>query len=450
MATERRDVVILGGGNAGMGVTVPTRAAGMSVTLIESRDLGGVCPNRGCTPKKVLVAAGHALHEIERAHVHAITVGKPRLDWARLIAREKDMIDGLPQSFGRTLDKRGVEVIAGRATLAGPNAVRVGDRVIEARHVVIATGSKPRALPFPGADLLVTSDDVLSDPTFPASIVFVGGGVIGLEFSHVFARAGARVTILEVLPRLLPALDAGAVEQVHRESTRIGIDVRLGAAVRRVERAGGRLRVVFEHEGREETVEADRVVNGAGRVADLDGLGLDAANIAHDGARVTVDAHLRSVSNPAAWVAGDALWSSPQLSPIATYEGRLVGRNIAENAGLTPDYAAIPSAVYTVPALATVGLTEADAKAKGLDIEVHENDMLDWFSAITYAETVAWSKVIVERGTGRIVGAHIVGHSGEELIHLFALAMRHGLPAAALRDMVYGFPTFAADVKSMV
>jgi glutathione reductase (NADPH) len=398
----------------------------------------------------VLVAAGHALHEIERAHVHAITVGRPKLDWARLIAREKDLIDGLPQSFAGTLAKRGVEVVAGRGVMIGPDTVRVGERTFQAQHIVVASGSKPRALAFPGADLMVTSDEVLSDPTFPASVVFVGGGVIGLEFSHVFARAGARVAILEVLPRLLPALDTDAVARLDAETRRIGVEVRTGATVRRIERAGGRLRVVFDHEGREDTIETDRVVNGAGRIADLDGLGLEAGGVAREGTRIAVDAHLRSTSNPAVWVAGDALWSSLQLSPIATYEGRLVGRNIVEGPRHVPDYAAIPSCVFTVPALASVGLTEADARSRGLDIEVHDNDMIDWFSAITYAETVAWSKVLVERETDRIVGAHMVGHAGEELIHLFALAMRHGLGAGALRDMVYGFPTFAADLKSVV
>lgn len=447
MAVERRDVVILGGGNAGMGVTVPTRAAGLSVTLVESRDLGGVCPNRGCTPKKVLVAAGHALHEIERAHVHGITVGAPTLDWAALIEREKKMIEGLPEGFARTLEKRGVEVIRGEARFAAPNAVRIGERVIEARHIVVASGSKPRALPFPGAELMAISDDVLDDRTFPASVVFVGGGVIGLEFSHVFARAGAQVTILEVLPRLLPGADADAVERVRAESERIGIDVITGVKVTRVERRASGFAVVFEHDGHERAIVAERVVNGAGRVANVDHLDLAAGNVAHDGTRLAVDAFLRSTSNPAVYVCGDVL-SSPQLSPIATYEGRLVGRNIVEGPRHRPDYASIPACVYTVPALASVGLTEAQAKE--LDVEVHVSDMTDWFSTITYAETVAWAKVLIERGSDRIVGAHMVGHAGEELIHLFAFAMRFGITAAQIRDTVFGFPTFSADVKSMI
>ena len=221
---DKYDVLILGGGNAGMGVTVPTRAAGLSVAMVESDLLGGTCPNRGCTPKKVLVAAGHALHEIERAKAHGITVGEPTLDWPALIDREKQMISHIPGALGRLMAERGVEVDPGPCGLRRPERRAVGDRRIEAGHIVIATGSKPRALPIPGAEHMITSDEVLSERALPREVVFVGGGVIALEFGHVYARAGAKVTILEVLPRLLPAMDGDAVAQVHAESEQIGID----------------------------------------------------------------------------------------------------------------------------------------------------------------------------------------------------------------------------------
>lgn len=450
MESKAYDVIILGGGNAGMGVTVPTRQAGLSVALIESWTLGGTCPNRGCTPKKVLVAAGHALDEIERAKAHHITVGKPSLDWPALIEREKQMIAHLPGAFAKTLETRGVDVIRGEGTFLGPNAVGVNGKRLEGKHIVIATGSKPRALPIEGAELMITSDEVLNAPDRPARVVFIGGGVIGLEFSHVFARAGSKVTILELLPRLLPNFEADAVEQIRLESQRIGIDVRTSVKVRRIERAGGALRVIFEQDGKEQSIAADRVVNGAGRVANVDGLNLDAAEVKHDRERIAVDEFMRSVSNPAVHVCGDVLTTSPQLSPIATYEGRMVGRNIVEGAKHKPDYASIPSCVFTVPALASVGLTEAAARQRGDKVTVHVNDMSDWFSARTYAETAAWAKVIVDDASDRVLGAHLVGHAGEELIHLFAFAIRFGITAGQIRDSVYGFPTYAADIKSML
>jgi len=449
MPSEIYDVAILGGGNAGFGVTVPTRAAGLKVVMVEARDLGGTCPNRGCTPKKVLVAAAHALHEIAQAHVHCISVGKPVLDWAGLIDREKELISGIPESLAETLEERGVELIRDHVRFVGPNEVEAGPHRIEAKRIVIATGSKPRPLPIEGAELMITSDEVLSERKLPASVVFVGGGVIALEFSHVYARAGVDVTILEVLPRLLPALDEDAVEEVRKESERIGIKVHTGVKVKRVEKTSKRLRTVFEVAGKEHLVKSDRVVNGAGRIANVAELDLDAGKVGHDSFRIAVDDYLRSQTNPSVYVCGDVT-ASPQLSPIATYEGRLVGRNIVEGATHKPDYASIPSAVYTVPALASVGLSEAKAREQGLKTKVQVNDMEYWFSTRTFAETVAWSKIIVDEDTDRIVGAHFVGHAGEELINLFGLAMKHGITASQIRDFVFAYPTFSADIKSML
>jgi glutathione reductase (NADPH) len=450
MATRGFDVVILGGGNAGMGVTVATREAGLKVAMIEPDLLGGTCPNRGCMPKKVLVAAAHALDEIERAKAHHITVGKPSLDWAALIDREKAMIAGIPASLGELMKRRGVEVIRDRGRFLGPNAVAVGGDTLEAKHIVIATGSTPRRLPFPGAELMITSDDVLSERRLPASVVFVGGGVIALEFSHVYARAGAKVTILEVLPRLLGNMDADAVAQLRAATERLGIAIHTGVDVRRIERSGDRLRVVYEEGGSERTAEAERVVNGAGRVANVAGLDLAAGNVTAEHGRIAHDPYLRSTSNGAAYVCGDIVAEHAQLSPIATYEGRIVGRNIVDGPKHSPDYASIPSCVFTVPALASVGLTQTAAEEKQIEFRAAVNDVHEWLSGRTYAETTAWAKVLIDSKTDRILGAHFVGHAGEELIHIFALAIKHGITATQIRDFVYGFPTFSADIKSML
>jgi len=450
MATDSYDVLILGGGNAGFGVTVPTRKAGLKVALVEDRDLGGTCPNRGCTPKKVLVAAGHALHEIRQAHVHGIEVSKPCLDWSKLIDREKALIKGIPERLAGTLADRGVDVFRDSARFVGGNTVKVGDRVIQAKHIVIATGSRPRPLPIPGAEFMITSDEVLSERQRPGSVLFVGGGVIALEFGHVYARAGTKVTILEVLPRLLPALDAHAVEEIRAESEAIGIEVHTGVKVLQVERAGGKLRTVFEANGNEHVIETDRVVNGAGRIANVDGLDLDKGEVTHDSFRITVDDVLRSTSNPSVFVCGDALSGVPQLSPVATYEGHIVGDNIVEGPKHRPDYASLPSAVYTVPALASVGLTEAQAKEQGFNTNVSVNHMEDWFSARTYAETRAYAKVVVDADSDLILGAHMVGHGAEELINIFALAKAHGITATAIRDFIFAYPSFASDIKHML
>ena len=447
--SQKYDIVIIGAGNAGFGVSQIAQAAGKSIAFIESDEFGGTCPNRGCTPKKVLVAAAHALHEIEIAGEHGIEVGPAKLDWTKLIDRKTDMIDFIPGAMEDTAKGRG-DIYKGKAKFVADNAIEVNGERIEADNFVIATGSITRPLTLPGAELMITSDDVLSERELPQEVVFIGGGVIAMEFSHVYARAGSKVTILELMPQLLPRLDSDAVNAIRGESERIGIDMKTDVKVESVEKSGDRLRVNFVHHGKQQSIEADRVVNGSGRIANVADLDLVAANIEHNGIRISVDEHLRSTSNPAIWVAGDALVHSAQLSPLATYEGRIVGQNIIEDANLIPDYSVVPSAVYTVPALSSVGMTEVEAVQAGIDVEVSSADMSQWFSARFYAETVAFAKVLVEKGTRRIIGAHLVGHHGEELIHLFALAMRHGITADQLGDEMYAFPTFSADIKSMI
>jgi len=446
---ETYDVIILGGGNAGFGVSSVVHEAGKKIAFVEEWDFGGTCPNRGCTPKKVLVAAAHALHEIEVAGAHGISVGEAKLDWAKLIAREKEMISFIPDAMAGVAENRG-DVYRGSGKFIGPNAIEVAGTTIEGKDIVVATGSKPRPLPIPGADLMITSDDVLSENRQPADVIFIGGGVIAMEFSHVYARAGTNVTILEVMPQLLPRIDTEAVASIQAESERIGVNIKTSVEVKEISQAGGRLRVVFVHDGKEQSIDADRVVNGAGRVANIDGLDLDAGNVAYDRFALEVDDYLHSTSNPAVWACGDSLAVSPQLSPIATYEGRIVGQNILNGPSVKPDYSVIPSCVYTVPALSTVGLTEHEAKEKGLNVNVAINDMREWFSGKSYAETVAWAKVLVDEDEDQIVGAHLVGHQGEELIHLFAMAMRHGIQASVLKDDLFAFPTFSSDVKNLL
>jgi glutathione reductase (NADPH) len=446
MATRSFDVVVIGGGNAGMGVTVPTRKAGLSVAVLEPGTFGGTCSNRGCTPKKVLVAAAHVLDEISHAGAHHIKVGRPRLDWAAMIRRKADLIRPLPERLAGAVRDRGAEIIRASGRFVGERAVAAGDDVLEARHIVVATGSKPRPLPFPGAELMISSDDVLTEEQQPRSVVFVGGGVIAFEFAHVYVRAGTKVTILQDGPQFLGKFDQDMIAEVVAASRRIGIDARTDVTVKKIEASGGRLRVTYVEGGKERALTADRVIHGAGRIADLDPLDLGTGRVAVESGRILADRHLRSTSNAAVFACGDALAGKQQLSPLATYEGQLVGRNII-GGDEVPDYDSVPSCLYTVPSLSMVGYTETAAKAANLDVRVELNDMREWLSGKTWAETSALAKVIVDRDSDLIRGAHIVGHGGEELIHLFALAMRHRITTTALKEAVYAFPTFTADMR---
>jgi glutathione reductase (NADPH) len=446
---QKYDIIIIGGGNAGFGVSTVAHDAGKKIAFIEERDFGGTCPNRGCTPKKVLVAAANAMHEINRAYVHCIDVNKPKLNWSQLIKREKDMISFIPDAMAEVAGKRG-DVYYGTAKFKGPNTVSVGDTLLEANNIVIATGSKTRPLPIPGANLMITSDEVLSEESQPEDVVFIGGGVIAMEFSHVYARAGTKVHILEAMPRLLPRIEEDAVAAIREESERIGIEIETDVQVYEIVNVGPKLQVSYKVDGENKTLIADRIVNGAGRIANVDKLDLDAGNVQYDGIAVKVDAHMRSISNPSVWVCGDSLATTPQLSPVATYEGQMVGENIVHGANLKANYDVLPSSVYTIPALSTVGLSEKEASDKGLNVRVGNFDMRDWFSGKSYAETVAWAKILINKDDDQIVGAHIVGHRSEELIHLFAMAMRHKIAASDLKTGMFAYPTFSSDVKNLL
>lgn len=443
------DVVVLGAGNAGLSAAHATHAAGKSVAIVEYRGVGGTCPLRGCVPKKVLVAAAETLDTIAHADTHAIAVTRPKLDWAQLIAREQSFTEGKSETLEKSLQQRGIDLYQGRAHFVGNRRIQVDSTMLEAAKVVIATGSKPRPLSVAGAEYLITSDDLLNLKALPEQLVFIGGGVISLEFAHVLARAGAKVTILEVGSCLLPMMDADAVENLRAATENLGIEIITQVEVEAIVLEGSAFKVRFKHQGKTHTRLAEKVVNSAGRIPDVEDLDLAAASIEHKGPNIVHTEYLRSTSNPDVYIAGDTVPDSAQLSPLATYEGKLVGESIIQGDVRTPEYLAVPSVVFTVPALAAVGLTEAEAKEE-FNCEIQQNDMRAWFSFSLYGSEIAYSKVIIEAESRRILGAHLVGKRAEELIHLFALAMKFQVSADDLAAMVYAFPTFSSDIASMV
>jgi len=445
------DLVVLGAGNAGLAAAGKARAAGWRVAVIERRDVGGTCPLRGCVPKKVLVAAAEALDGIGRAGEHGVRVGPASLDWAALMARKEGFVRGVSEDFEGSLSRRGITLLRGDARFAAPDAVSVDGRTVSARHFVVATGSEPRTLGIEGEDLTITSEGFLTMPERPARAVFIGGGVISMEFAHVLARAGSSVTVLELGPRVLPQFDAPLVEALVAVGESVGIRHLTGVTTRKVARDGEALRVTLSVDGAERELTADVEVNAVGRVAALGGLDLAAAGITLTRGRPDVTAAMRSTENPRVWFAGDALPGTPQLSPVATWEGEAVGESLLhEDAPRVLRYDAIPACVYTLPTLATVGETEASARAKGVDVEVRDSDMTTWRSTRTYAERAARARVVLAPGGERVLGATVLGHGAAEIIHVFALAIAHGIPASALRAPGFAYPTFSSDIRYLL
>jgi glutathione reductase (NADPH) len=282
-------------------------------------------------------------------------------------------------------------------------------------------------------------------------MVFVGGGYIAFEFAHIAARAGARVAILHRGERPLEQFDANLVERLVQRTRTLGIDVRLRADVRAITAVGHMYRVRFDGVGAGDEIDANCVVHAAGRVPDLDDLQLDVARVerARDGVRV--NAFLQSVSNPKVYAAGDcAATGGPRLTPVAGYEGRVVAANLLQGTKTEVDYSAVPSVVFTVPPLARIGFTEAQAQAAGLRFITRHQDTSAWYSSRRLGETASAFKTVIEEGSGRLLGAHILGPQADETINLFGIAMRSGVTADRLKQMIWAYPTHASDLTHMV
>jgi glutathione reductase (NADPH) len=446
------DLVVIGTGTAAGVVAHRCRRAGWNVAVVDSRPFGGTCALRGCDPKKVLVGAAETVDQVRRLHGKGVYEDALRIEWPELMRFKRQMIEAVPSQRVEAFVRAGIVTFHGRARFDGPNAVSVGEHVLVGRRVLIAAGAKPADLDVDGREHLMTSDQFLDLDRLPPRVAFVGGGYISFEFGHIAARAGARVTIVHHGARPLNAFDPGLVELLVARSKALGIDVRLGATVTSVRPAGRAFAVDgTTHDGTFQ-LEADLVVHGAGRVPEIDDLNLAAANVRWDRRGVRVNEYLQSVSNPAVYAAGDAAATgAPKLTPVAGYEGRIVVANLLdESSHRTADYAVVPSVVFTVPPLASVGLLESVARERGLAFEVHHGDTATWYSSRRVDETHSGFTVLVEQSTGRILGAHVLGPSADEVINVFAVAMRTGATAASLKEMLFAYPTAASDIPYMV
>ena len=443
------DLVVIGTGTAAQTAASRCRAEGWRVAIVDHQPFGGTCTLRGCDPKKVLVGATEAVDHARRLSGKGVA-GEASIDWGALMRFKRTFTDPVPESREKDFAKKGIAAFHGRARFAGERRVEVEGDTLEARFVLIATGAVPAKLGFPGEHLLATSTDFLSLETLPKRIVFVGGGYIAAELSHVAARSGARVAVLQQRERLLPPFDPDLVAMLTERSRALGIDVRLHTRVERVEKKGDGFVVNAKTKGESISLEADLVVHAAGRVPDLGTLHLEQARVETEKGRLVLNEHLQSVSNPAVYAAGDAAASGPPLTPVAGYDGALAADNMLKGNVRKADYRAVPSVCFTVPPIAAVGLSEAQAKKQGLKLRVKSEKASEWYTARQSAEPAYGYKVLVEEGSDRILGAHIVGPRAEETINLFALAIRRGMKASELQDAFYAYPTPASDIEYML
>ena len=443
------DLIVIGTGTAAQVTASRVRKAGRSVAVIDHRPFGGTCALRGCDPKKMLVSGAEAVDLARRMRNHGVT-GDLQIEWKGLIAFKRTFTDPVPKKREEDFAKRGIDAFHGLARFTGADRVAVGDRTLRGRHVLIATGARPAVLDFPGASHLIASDAFMELDRLPERIVMVGGGYIAAEFSHITARAGARVTVLQRAARMLPTFDAELVGWLMDKFAEIGVDVRTGNAVTAIERSGNEYRVHVHTPQGEAIVPADLVVHAAGRAPDITALNLSAANVAVVDGKLQLNDFLQSASNPIVYAAGDAAAKGPPLTPVSSHDAKVAAGNILEGPRGKPDYRGVPSVAFTLPPIAAVGLSESAARAQAPNLRVKSARVPHWYTARRVAESIYGYKTLVDEDSGRILGAHLVGPHADEVINLFALAVRHDLTVDDLKSTMFAYPTGASDVGSML
>jgi glutathione reductase (NADPH) len=443
------DLVVVGTGVTSA-VASRCREAGWTVAVVDSRPFGGTCALWGCVPKKILVSAADAVHAARDLADKGVPAGALAIDWPGLMRFKRSLVDPTTRRTEQAWATMGVEQVHGRARFVGPTTLAVGDDRLTGRRILIAAGSMPVPLAFPGADQLTTNEEFLDLDRLPRRIVFVGGGYIAFEFAHVAARAGAQATILHRGARPLEAFDPDLVDRLVVRTRELGIRVEVETDVQSIEAVGDGLTVRAARRGEERRFEADMAVHSAGRIPEIDDLDLAAAGVKRERRGVSVNGFLQSVSNSGVYAGGDAAASGPPLTPKADHDAAVLTTNLLEGNRRTTSYDGIASAVFTLPPLASAGLTEAAARDAGLEFRTSVQDTGAWFNPRRVGETAAGFKVLIEKGTERILGAHLLGPHADEVINLFALAIRARIPASELQQVLFAYPTHSSDIRFMM
>jgi pyruvate/2-oxoglutarate dehydrogenase complex dihydrolipoamide dehydrogenase (E3) component len=444
------NVVVIGAGTAGLVTAAGTAGLGGRVALVERHRMGGDCLNTGCVPSKALIASARAAQSFRHADRWGLEPHEPRFDFDRVMERMRERRARIaPNDSQERFESLGVDVFRGSARFVSPHEVEVDGRRLRATNFVIAAGSRAGVPPIDGLNEVpfFTNETVFDElRERPERMVVLGGGPIGCELGQAFARLGVRVTIVEVLARILEKEDPDAAAVVQRALEADGVRVVVGARVRRASAEAKTVRLELETG---ETLEAEALLVAAGRVPNVDGLGLETAGVAFDPKKgVVVDAHLQT-AQPHIYAAGD-IAGGYQFTHLADHHARTVVRNI-----LTPwlkakvEDAVIPWCTYTDPEVARVGLNETEAKAKRIEHAVWVQPLDEVDRAIVESAEAGFAKVLTEGGGDRILGATIAGERAGDLIHELVLAMKHGIGLKAISSTIHAYPTFAEVTRKV-
>jgi dihydrolipoamide dehydrogenase len=452
------DVVVIGAGPGGYVCAIKAAQLGMKVALVEKRTtFGGTCVNVGCIPSKALLQASEKLAEAQHGlEAFGVEVGKPKLNLKQMMAHKTQTVDQNTKGLVFLMKKNKIDTFHGAGRVAGKGKVSVAleggkDETLETKNIVIATGSDVAGIP--GVEVkfdekvIVSSTGALEFAKVPGHLVVVGGGVIGLELGSVWARLGAKVTVVEYLDTILGGMDGEVAKQMQRLLAKQGLEFKLGAKVTGVAKSGKGATVTFEpvKGGAAETIEADAVLVATGRRPYTDGLGLKEAGIELDErGRVKTDAHLRT-NIEGIYAIGDVV-AGPMLAHKGEDEGVAVAETIAGQAGHV-NYDVIPAVVYTSPEVASVGRTEEELKKAGVAYKVGKFPFTANGRARAMLQTDGFVKVLADKADDRVLGVHIVGFGAGEMIHEGAVLMEFGGAAEDLARTCHAHPTLSEAVK---
>jgi dihydrolipoamide dehydrogenase len=444
-----KNVIIIGSGVAGYVAAIRAAQLGASVTLIEKADtLGGTCLNRGCIPTKALLKAAGVLTLAKRADTFGVHIDKVSLDFPSVMKWKDATVNRLIKGVDSLMRKNKITVVKGTASLIDPKTVIVleSKEKIRGDSILIATGSKPLKIPIKGIDEpgVMTSDDALTMERLPQSMLVIGGGVVGLEFAQIFCRMGAKVTVVEMMPQILPIEDAEVASALERALKKEGVEVVTGAKVVSIAIKQGDKKVSFTtKEGNTEERIVASVLVAVGRGPNTEELGLEKLGVKVDKGRIAVNEKMET-NIPGIYAAGDVV-GKMMLAHVAMEEGKCAAENMM---GLTSkvDYRAVPRCTYTSPEVASVGLSEAEAKKRYPDVKVGKFPFIASGRALTINETEGMVKFVVEAKYGEILGVHILGPEASELIAEAVLAMRMETTYQDIGSCIHAHPTLSEAV----
>ncbi|WP_431128243.1 dihydrolipoyl dehydrogenase family protein [Flagellimonas flava] len=447
---KKYDVFVIGSGMAGITIANKCASKGLKVGITDELPYGGTCALRGCDPKKVIIGATEVRDFAIRLKDKGIDT-VPNVNWRDIMAFKQSFVDAMPPKIEKVYRHNDIDTYHSSAKFLSKNTLQLGTDTIEADKIVIATGAKPRVLDFEGGYLALSSTDFLNLKELPQSLLFIGGGYIAFEFAHIAARCGADVTIVHRGKRPLENFEQDIVVHLINATKELGIKLVLATEVSKIEKRDNHYTVTGTTDGKEMTFRTETVFNSAGRPPAIFDLELDKSGISFSKEGVAVNEYLQSASNPNVYAAGDAADSKGlPLTPVAVMEGHIVASNIIKGNTKKVSYPPMPSVVFTLPTLAAVGLTEAEAKSQKIEYQVNYNEVGNWFNAERLNVKEYAFKTIVDKEDHTILGAHLIGPNAEETINLFAIAIKTKMRINDLRTMIFSYPTLSSDIPYML